>query len=533
MKEYNLVRKDHRKVDLKFALCYPSTYAVGMSSLGFRLIYALLNSRDDVACERFFYTFEGEPRSVESGLRLSEFDVIGFSLQYEEDYVNMVRMLIDSKIPVRRSERSEDDPLIVAGGVCATENPMPLSDFVDVFVVGDGEILADKLADICIEERDREACIEALSNMEGIYTPAFNDGEKVRRVWCKSIENVFYPIRQVVPAGGERLAPVFGRTFLLEVARGCERGCRFCLIGFIGRPRRTRSKEVLRKLMDEGVKQSGVQKITFIASSMAGLDIVDLCWEAVNAGFEISLPSLSIDTITDELLEALMKGGQRTITIAPEAGTESMRRRINKPFSDDEVISTAERILERGFNLKAYFMIGLPYESDEDVEAIAKITGKMVRKGMRGKLKIDLNPFVPKPHTPFSWAPMNTLPTLRNKKEKVRKQAKIGGVVIEGEDPRRALIEAILSLGGKEVGQVIELAAIYGGGLGAWRRALKESRVRIDYVHELKDPDKEYPWEIIDVGVNKSFLVKEWERAKEEVWTPPYSHCKECMVCNC
>lgn len=532
LEEYNLVRKNHREVDLKFALCYPSTYVVGMSSLGFRLIYALINMRDEAACERVFYVPGEEARSVESGLKLSEFDVIGFSLQYEEDYVNLVRMLLDSGIPVRRDERGEKGPLVVAGGVCAVENPMPLSDFVDIFVVGDGEVLIEQLIDICIEERGKQARIEALSGMRGFYTPTFDHG-KVRRVWCKSIENVFYPTRQVTPAKEFRgLTPVFGRSFLLEVARGCERGCRFCLIGFCGRPRRTRGEKVLRQLMEEGAKQSNVKKITLIAPSISGLDIVDLCWEAVHSGLEVSLPSLSIDAVTDDLLDAIREGGQQTVTIAPEAGTESMRMKINKPFSDDEVTSAAEKILERGFKLKTYFIIGFPYEKEEDVEAIARLASKISDKSGRSVLKINLNPFIPKPHTPFAWAPQDPLPVLRDKKRQIQKLLKGKRVVLEGVDLRRAAIEAFLSLGGSEVGRVIELVASYGGGLGGWRRALKESKVKPDYIYEFRDPNEEQPWEIVDTGVNKQFLIEEWERAADGVQTAPYSRCKQCMVCG-
>lgn len=531
LKEYNLVRKNHRKVDLKFALCYPSTYSVGMSSLGFRLIYTLINIRENVACERVFYVPEERPRSVESGLELSEFDVVGFSLQYEEDYVNLVKMLLSSGIPVWRSERDEKNPLIVAGGVCAIENPMPLSDFIDVFLIGDGEALIEQLIDICVEERGKHARMEALSKIDGFYVPGLNDG-KVKRVWCKSIEDIFCPTMQVIPVKEEKgLTPVFGRSFLLEIARGCERGCRFCLIGFCGRPRRIRSERRLRQLMEEGIKQSGVRKVTLIAPSISGLKIVDLCWEAVNAGLEISLPSLSIDAVTDDLLDAIVEGGQRTVTIAPEAGTENMRIKINKPFSDEEIIATAEKIEERGLSLKAYFIIGLPYEKEEDVDAIAKLIDRISKSGGR-KLKVSVNPFVPKPHTPFSWVPQNSLQTLRYKRARIQKLLRGKRINLEGMDLRKAFIEAFLSLGGSEISRIIELAARYGGGLGGWRRAFKESKFKAEHIYKFRSPDEEQPWEIVDVGVNKQFLIKEWERAIDGVQTPPYSHCKECMICD-
>jgi len=532
LEEYNLVRKNHCEVDLKFALCYPSTYAVGMSSLGFRLIYTLINMREDVACERIFYVPKERPRSVESGLELNKFDVVGFSLQYEEDYVNLVRMLLNSGIPLRRTERSENDPLIIAGGICAVENPMPLSDFIDVFVVGDGEVLIERLIDTCIEEKEKHAQMEALSKVDGFYVPGFNY-RKIKRVWCKSIEDIFCPTGQVIPAKEEKgLTPIFGRSFLLEIARGCERGCRFCLIGFCGRPRRVRGERKLRQFMEEGVRQSGVRKITLIAPSISGLKIADLCWEAVNAGLEISLPSISIDAVTDDLLDAIVEGGQRTVTIAPEAGTENMRIRINKLFSDDEIIATAEKIAERGLGLKTYFMIGLPHEEEEDVNAVAKLIDKMAGKNGRRRLKVSLNPFIPKPHTPFAWVPQNPLPILRSKKAQLQKLLRGKRVSLEGMDLKKAFIEALLSLGGREVCHVIELAALYGGGLGGWRRALKESKVKVGHICDFRSPDEEQPWEIIDVGVNKGFLIREWERAVDGVQTPPYSRCKECMVCD-
>nr|HDO80755.1 radical SAM protein [Candidatus Bathyarchaeota archaeon] len=530
--EVNTIRKDRRKVKLRFALCYPNTYMVGMSSLGIRLLYALINLREDVACERFFYEPGKVPRSVESGFKLSEFEVIGVSLQFEEDYVRFIEMILNSGVPLKRWERGERDPIVVAGGICAVENPQPLSDFVDVFVIGDGEALIDRILDICIEERDRETRIEALSNLEGFYVPAYTEG-KVKRVWCKNINEIFHPTSQVLPArDSSPVMPVFGRSILLEVARGCEKGCRFCLIGFCNRPKRIRSGRVLEEIVERGVKESATKKVTLIAPSLSEHpNITELCWNMVNSGLEISLPSLSIDVISDELLNALVKGGQRTVTIAPETGTEELRKKINKPFSDDEIISAADTILEQKLNLKMYFIVGLPFEKEEDVEGIVKIVSRISKLRRGTSVKVSVNPFVPKPHTPFAWAPQQPQMVLKEKMKKVRSFLRKESVVFEGMDPRKAAIEAILSLGGRELGEIIELATLYGGGFGAWRRALREKTTNLEDLSKFRSMDAEQPWEVIDVGVSRKFLIKEWYKAVDGVQTSPYSCCDQCGVC--
>nr|MDO8080215.1 radical SAM protein [Candidatus Freyarchaeota archaeon] len=537
--EINVVRKDFRKVDIKFALAYPSGYQVGMSCLGFHTLYAMLNARPDVACERVFNSRDAPSFSVESRQPLGNFDIIGFSLQFETDYTNVLRMISNAGIPLRSSDRGSNHPLIIAGGPCALENPKPLSEYVDLFLLGDAEPVLDDLLDTYLEGNLSRQNLETLSELPGIYVPRFSK-EPVKRSWCKSLEEAYRPVTQVVPQieDDSPLMPVFGKTLLLEISRGCEWGCRFCLIGYTGRPMRGLSMKTALSTIEEGVERSGVGKVTLIAPSLSGYkDLVDLCWSIVNSGLELSVSSLRVDNVSEELLDALAKGGQRTATLAPEAGTERLRETQNKGFSDDEVFFAAEMIRERLQNLKMYFILGLPTEEQADLEGIVNLASRIGSLGFPSQgVRLSINPFVPKPHTPFMWEPQPPIEYFRRGLKFI--SSKLGRnprISIEGLDPRWGAIEALLSLGNNSVGKAIELSSLYGGGLGAWRRALKETKISIrEVVGTERDLEAVYPWDIVNVGVNREFLLAERDKAYEGRVTAPCSiKCSKCgLNCN-
>ncbi len=538
VREINAIRKDLRKVDIKFALAFPSGYQVAMSCYGFHTLYAMLNARSDVACERVISSGGQPPYSLESRQQLRDFDVVGFSLQFETDYTNVLRMISNAGIPLRSIDRKANHPLIVAGGPCVSENPEPLSEHIDLFVVGDAEPVLDDLLDTYLEGNLSRQNLETLSELPGIYVPRYSEGP-VKRVWCKSLEEAYRPTMQVIPQVEEDspFMPVFGKSLLLEISRGCEWGCRFCLIGFTGRPMRNLSMKTALSTIEEGVERSRVKKVTLIAPSLSGYrDLVNLCWSIVNMGLEISVSSLRVDCISDELLEALAKGGQRTATLAPEAGTDRLRTVLNKGFSDDEIFSAAEAIQQKLQNLKMYFILGLPTETSADLEGIVDLASRIGSLGFPSRgVRLSINPFVPKPHTPFMWEAQPSIEYIRKSTNLISSKLKGNPrVIMEGFDPRWGAIEALLSLGGADVGKVIELSSLYGGSLGAWRRALSETRISLkDIVNRERDPEAFYPWDKVDVGVSKTFLLRERENAYREIMTPSCSiKCSKCGL-NC
>ncbi|MEM2144194.1 MAG: radical SAM protein [Candidatus Jordarchaeaceae archaeon] len=536
--EINVIRKDFRKVDIRFALAYPSEYQVGMSCLGFHTLYAMLNSRPDVACERVFNSWNTPPFSIESRQPLKNFDVVGFSLQFETDYTNVLRMISNTGIPLCSRDRNKNHPLIIAGGPCALENPKPLSEYVDLFLLGDAEPVIDDLLDTYLEGNLSRQNLETLSELPGIYVPQFSK-EPVKKIWCKSLKEAYRPVTQVIPQVEDNnpLMPVFGKTLLLEIARGCEWGCRFCLIGYTGRPMRNLDLKTALSTIEEGVERSSVRKVTLIAPSLSRYkDLVELSWSIVNLGLELSVSSLRVDNISDELIEALAIGGQRTATLAPEAGTERLRETQNKGFRDDEIFSAAEMICEKLQNLKMYFILGLPTEEKADLDGIVNLVSRIGALGFPSQgVRLSINPFVPKPHTPFMWEPQPPIEYFREGLKFISSELRGNPrISIEGLDPRWGVIEALLSLGDNSLGKAIELSSLYGGGLGAWRRALKETKISIrEIVGAERNPEAEYPWNIVDVGVRKEFLLAERDKAYEGKMTPPCSiKCSKCGL-NC
>jgi len=521
--EVNVVRKDWRKVRLRFAFIYPNVYRVGMSSFATQLLYFLLNSRENVVCERCFLPYQrrATPVSLESGRNLREFDVVGFSLQFETDYVNVVDILRRSGIPLHSKDRSKNNPLIIAGGPCAWENPEPISNFIDLFIIGDAEAILGRLIDLFQDIKDPRENLEVFADIEGVYVPSLSR-HSVKRAWIKRLDDCPHPVAEIIPQVDENspFAPVFGKSFLLEVVRGCNRGCRFCLIGFQNRPMRARSFKILKDLVEEGTKFSQVRKVSLIGSAISdhpGFE--DVCWYIVDSGFELSVPSLRVDGFSESIAEALVKGGQKTVTFAPEAGTFRLRKAVRKPFTEEQILTAIAMAKKCGIkNVKLYFVIGLPGEDRDDLQGIVDLIRKVLNLGYSpSELHVSFTPFIPKPHTPFQWLPQLPLKEINERLKFVVKNLKGFGLnYVDYLDPKWAKIQAALSLGDRKLGKIIEYVAEHGGSLGAWRKAQKAFNINLtDYSDRVKAFEEELPWSHIDVGVNKNFLIKECEKGLE------------------
>lgn len=472
-----------------------------MTGLATHLFYALLNNRSDVSCERYFrYDVPSAVRSLETSRPLSDNHIVAFSLTWEEDIVNLLQMLELGSIAVAAKDRENDSPIILVGGPVVSSNPEPYVDFIDAFVIGEGDLVIHEIIDAVRDSSSRLNALQELAEIPGVYVPAAKPSS-VSRIIIDDLDSLAYPTSQIIPdvQDGSLLEPVFGKSFLTEVTRGCGHSCKFCLIGHICRPRRTRSLDRLKEIIAQGLKSSPVRKVSLIGSSLGDHDgLEELAHWIIEQGVELSAPSLRADSITLGLLEAFVKGGQRTLTIAPEAGSSELRKAMGKGL-DDEDIDRAVRIAkEAGYKaVKLYFIIGLPEEAQEDVTAIARMVKQLAQTyGIR--ITASVNPFVPKAHTRWEREVQPTVETLREKLKLIEAGIRnVPRTMIEGVDPRNARIQAALSVGDRSIGRVIQLAAKYGG-LGGWRRAEKESGVSFfTLANDTRYTDGKLPWSFI------------------------------------
>ncbi|MBM4438785.1 MAG: radical SAM protein [Candidatus Rokubacteria bacterium] len=535
--EEGTVRKDWGG-KITVALVYPNTYAVGMSNLGFQTIYWHLNQRPDVVCERVFlpeYEDQGEhartgvkPLSLESGRPLSDFHIVGFSVTYEGDYINVVRLLEQAGIPARATARTAHDPVVLMGGVCAFSNPEPMAPFMDLVAVGEGEELVHELIEAYKAAPDREGFLAQAATLEGMYAPSryeihhADDGRitgttPATIITKRRLKNVnaFETISLVKTPHAE-----YGHMSLVEVGKGCGRGCRFCLEGQVYRPVRHRSVESLRETITKLGKES--KRIGLVGACVSDYPwIGDLMDVVEEAGLELSISSLRADSLSDKLVASLARGGHRTLTVAPEAGTERLRGVIRKAISDEQILGACDMLRRHGIpNLKCYFMIGQPTETMEDVAAIPALAARMLER-LRvldatgkpfGRLTLSISSFVPKPWTPFQWAPFDGADSLQKKLEVIKSGARpLGTVRVLHENPREAALQALLARGDRRVADFIELAASFGGD---WRRALREwGGDPAFYTTRPRPIDERMPWDHFDVGVKRPGLIREWERA--------------------
>jgi radical SAM superfamily enzyme YgiQ (UPF0313 family) len=501
VKEFNSILKDTRNVDVLFGYAYPSTYRAGMTGLATHLFYSILNDREDTSCERYFrYDVASPCHSVESGRPLKENHIVGFSLTYEEDIINLLQMLDRGNIPVVAAQRSETDPIVLVGGPVPSANPEPYADFVDAFVIGEGDLVISQIVDAAASLASRSEIVTELAGIEGVYVPAAGQSE-VRRLRINQLDSLHHPTAQILPdvPEGSILEPVFGRSLLVETTRGCGYSCKFCLVGHICRPKRARSLERLKEIISKGIEETPVHKVALIASSLGDIDgLGDLASWIVDRGIGLSVPSLRADSVSGELLSILVRGGQKTFTIAPETGSQQLRRSAGKTLSDEEIENTVQLAAKAGFAaLKLYFMIGLPGETDDDVRTIPTMVERLVKmSGMR--VTVSLNPFIPKAHTEWERETQSSIESIRAKIRMVERGLR-GATRVEFEtlDPRSARIQAALSIGNRSLGKAILVAARYGG-YGGWRRAEKEAGVPVlSVASETRRLEGNLPWDFI------------------------------------
>jgi radical SAM superfamily enzyme YgiQ (UPF0313 family) len=557
-KEVGYVRKPHGG-RMRVALAFPNTYFVGMSNLGFQTVYTLFNAENDIVCERVFLPpktelaaqlASGAPLvTLESQTPVRDFDIFAFSVSFEWDYTNVLTMLRLAGMAPRASDRTRHDPLVMIGGAVTFVNPEPLALFADVIAAGEGEALIPPLLDAFRSAGHRDDFLKQLVTKRGFYVPAFydityaDDGtidafnpregtgapRVVRKAALKTTDAVDPPATTIFTPETE-----FGSRLLIEVVRGCANLCRFCWAGYNYLPVRAFPKE--RILQHAAAARSHSSRIGLVSIALCDHpDIEEILTRLVEMGYSISPASLRLDDLTPTILRLLHESGERTVTIAPETGSDRLRRVINKTITNDEILAAAELIFESGIeNLKLYFMLGIPTETDEDLVAIRDLTlelrEKMLKharaRGHVGRIVASVNPLVPKPGTAYQWLPMEDDRAVEGKIARMRSLvAGIDNVYFTIKSERHSLYQALLSLGDRRVAPAIEAAERNGGN---WRAAMAETGVDADFfVFRDRSHDTVLPWDIIDGGMKDTFFRAEADKAMRAEWTLPPKRQKE------
>lgn len=579
--ELNAVVKDKDKIDIRYAFCFPDTYEIGMSHLGMKILYGLVNNREDSWCERVFAPdndMEEQLRknnvplfALESGDYIKDFDMIGFTLQYELSYTNVLNMLNLAQIPLKSSDRENLTPLICVGGPCAC-NPEPITDFVDIVFLGDGEETTNQVIDLLIDCKKKgiskkEFLLKA-KDITGIYVPSFyedsynEDGtlkelkplygapEKVKKAVVSDMNKVFYPKEFVVPY----INIVHDRA-VEEIFRGCIRGCRFCQAGFIYRPIREKSVETINKQSKALIDSTGYDELSLCSLSTSDHSEVNnmlttlIDW-TVKENINLSLPSLRVDNFSDELVEQLNKVRRSGLTFAPEAGTQRLRDVINKNVTQEEVIRTCTKAFDNGWtSVKLYFMMGLPTETMEDIEGIANLGMDVIhafynnpnrQKGTGVQVSISCASFIPKPFTPFQWEPEDSMESLKAKQKHLLESIPTKKIRVSYHETPTSLLEGVLARGDRCLGKVIlrayELGCKFDSwddqfNFDAWMQAFEENGIDPHfYTHRKREFSELLPWDHLDYGVSRKFLEFENKKAHENKTTP---HCRiKCAGCG-
>jgi len=545
--------------DTSVVLVYPNTYHVGMSNLGFLTVYRLLNELDGVVCERAFLPDAargetGVPHSVESGRPIAVFDVVAFSIAFENDFLNLLRILEKAHLPLHSNRRSDRHPLVMAGGVACFINPETIAPFIDVFLLGEAEAILPLFFDRIRENVDRfTALADAARELDGIYVPRFYQDLYHADGSFKALEPMVdapLPVKRAYVKSMDATAAcssvltddtTFGRTFLLELSRGCPHGCRFCSAGFVYRPLRFPPAEALQDGLDRGLALTN--RIGILGMAVTASPAMDpVCRRALDRGGALSFSSLRADELTPSCIALLRRSGVKTVTIAPDAGSERMRRIINKGLTRETILAAVERTAAAGIpNLKLYFMLGLPFETPPDVEAVValcrQIKHRLLKIGRRrrrlGTITVSLNAFVPKPHTPFQWAPMEEVRELKHKIKFVKKAlARVPNIRVHADIPHWAAVQGLLTRGDRRVSGLLEKAHTLDGN---WPRTFKESALNPHfYLHRTRPLTEALPWDFIDHGIRKSFLKSEYRKARRAEETPAcrFDGCTVCGVCK-
>lgn len=561
-KEIGTVYKPHAG-RLRVALAFPNTYYVGMSNLGFQLVYRLLNDRDDVVCERVFlpdpedmetYRRSGVLCSYESQTPVHEFDVVAFSLSYELDYPNMLRILALAGVQEMSAVRTSEAPIVIAGGPAATFNPEPMSSYTDAFVIGEAEEVLPEMISLIADglNGDRDNMLLRMAHVPGIYVPRFYeveynaDGtvrgvrpnravpERIRRRWVRSLD-AYSAISAILTPDTE-----FSNMILAEIARGCGRQCRFCVAGHAFLPPRARSAEAVLESVRMAEEKAAARSFRKPRVGLLSASVFDhpsamlICQSLLERDRLFSISSTRADTLNRDIAAALHQGGHETLTIAPEAGTDRLRQVINKAMTDEDVLHAAAIAWDGGFRrLKLYFMIGLPTESADDVEGIVSIVSRIAKLFLWEKIGVSISCFVPKPWTPFQWAGMEEEKRLADKLSYLRRSLrKIRGVEFACESAREAVVQGVLARGDRRVGEVLSLAAREGVN---WRAAFRAGDVDpAFYAQRCRSREEVFPWDHLDLGVRKEYLWEQYSRAMGAALTPPCApgKCRRCGVCQ-
>ena len=584
--EVNSVMKDKDKVDIRFAMCFPDVYEIGMSHLGIQILYDMFNRREDTWCERVYSPWMDLDKilrekniplfALESQDPVRNFDFLGITIQFEMCYTNILQILDLSQIPLHASDRTEEDPFVIGGGPC-TYNPEPLAEFFDIFYIGEGETVYDELLDAYREWKktggSRKDFLRQAAQIEGLYVPQFynvtyhEDGTiesflpndpsapgRIRKQVVMEVTDAPYPMKPVVPfikATQDRV--------VLEIQRGCIRGCRFCQAGMIYRPTRERRVETLKEYARAMLKNTGHEEISL--SSLSSSDysslyelVTFLIDEFKDKGINISLPSLRIDAFSLDVMSKVQDIRKSSLTFAPEAGSQRMRDVINKGLTEEEILTGAGEAFEGGWTkVKLYFMLGLPTETEEDMQEIARLSDRVARRyyeipkdQRHGKCQITASSsfFVPKPFTPFQWASMYTAEEYDRRahivNEEFREQLNRKSLKYNWHDAQVTVLEGVMARGDRRVGAVIEEAYRLGCLFDSWTEsfrndlwmeAFRNTDVDISFYNQReRGKDEIFPWDFIDIGVSRSFLYREWERALNETVTP---NCREkCSGCG-
>ena len=546
-----------------FALVYPNSYFVGMSNLGLHIIYELLNRRGDTACERFFLPSDDEQReyeqtgtpllSLENQQPLHRFSLIGFAVSFEMDYFNMLRILQLGKVKLLAAERTERDAIVLAGGPCATFNPEPLSLFVDAFIIGEGEVVMPQLMDAYAAAvqagLSRAELLRALAQVAGVYVPSLYvhdydaagrlcavralDGapSRVVRQWVRDLDD--FPAHTVIVTDDTEF-----NLYLIETARGCGRHCRFCMAGYCFRRPRNRSLAVLEKEVQEAKKHQ--KRIGLMGAAISDYPEIDaLCRDILDKDLGMSVASFRADSVTAELVASLAKSGLRTITLAPEAGSVRLRKIINKGIEEEHLFHTVDLALQAGIRqFRLYIMVGLPYEEKEDIEAIVAMTLRLEahirQKKERAQITLSINPFIPKPFTPFQWLPMADEKWVKEALKTIRKGlAAYKNIRIIAESPKGAYVQGVLARGDRRVASAL-YRAFLAGGAKAFKRAMKEDGLSFeDFLATAYEEEAVFPWQVLDMGFSRQYLYREMKKAAQLQYTKPcFSGCKRCGVCD-